>query len=90
MEGLDCPVCAHGLEKKLARVAGVTRVSTDLKSAEVQLGLAEGASVSVRSLDEAVRRAGFTMKSVRVTAVGTLKAVNDRLLLSVRHTPQEF
>lgn len=90
VEGLGCPVCAHGLEKKLGRVAGVSGVSTDLKSAEVQLNLAEGASVSVRSLDEAVRRAGFTLKSVRVTAVGALKAVNDRLLLSVRHTPQEF
>lgn len=88
--GLSCPFCAYGLEKKLSQVAGVTNVSTDLKSGTVNLSLAKGESVSVRSLDEAVRRAGFTLESVSVTAVGTLKVENNRLRLSVRHSPQEF
>lgn len=88
--GLSCPFCAYGLEKKLSQVAGVTNVSTDLKSGTVNLSLTEGESVSVRSLDEAVRRAGFTLESVSVTAVGALKVENNRLFLSVRHSPQEF
>jgi copper chaperone CopZ len=90
VDGLACPLCAFGLEKKLAQVAGVTNLSTDLKSGTVNLSLTKGASVSVRSLDEAVRRAGFTLESVSVTAVGALKVENNRLLLSVRHSPQEF
>jgi copper chaperone CopZ len=90
VDGLACPLCAYGLEKKLAQLAGFTNVSTDLKSGTVNLSLTKGASVSVRSLDEAVRRAGFTLESVSVTAVGALKVENNRLLLSVRHSPQEF
>ncbi|MBI2928689.1 MAG: heavy-metal-associated domain-containing protein [Verrucomicrobia bacterium] len=90
VNGLACPLCAYGLEKKLSQVAGVTNVSTDLKSGTVNLSLTKGASVSVRSLDEAVRRAGFTLESVSVTAVGALKVENNRLLLSVSHSPQKF
>lgn len=90
VDGLACPLCAYGLEKKLLQVAGVTNVSTDLKSGTANLSVTKGASVSVRSLDEAVLRAGFTLESVSVTAVGSIKVENNRLLLSVRHCPQNF
>ncbi len=90
VDGLACPLCAYGLEKKLAKVKGVTEAKTDLKSGTVNLTIGKEASISVRNLSEAVRKAGFTMGPVTVTAVGALKEKNGRLVLSVRVSQQEF
>lgn len=90
VEGLTCPFCAFGLEKKLAQVAGATESSADLKTGTVNLNFAEKAVISVHTLSEAVRQAGFTMGPVTVTAIGVLKEKNDRLVLSVRDSRQEF
>lgn len=90
VDGLACPLCAYGLEKKLAQVKGVTETKTDLKNGTVNLSMAKGGGVNVRSLDKAVREAGFSMRDVAVTAVGWLKEENGLLVLSVRDSPQKF
>lgn len=90
VDGLACPFCAYGLEKKLAQVKGVTEAKTDLKDGTVNLSMAKGGGVNVRSLDQAVREAGFSMKDVTVTALGWLAEENGLLVLSVRDSPQKF
>lgn len=90
VDGLACPFCAYGLEKKLAQVKGVTEAKTDLKNGTVNLSMAKGGGVNVRSLDKAVREAGFSMRDVAVTALGWLKEENGLLVLTVRDSPQNF
>jgi mercuric ion binding protein len=90
VDGLACPLCAYGLEKKLAQVKGVTEAKTDLTNGTVNLSMANGGGVNVRSLDKAVREAGFSMKDVTVTALGWLKEENGLLVWSVRDNSQKF
>jgi copper chaperone CopZ len=70
VDGLACLLCAYGLDKKLAQVKGVTGAKTDLKNGTVNLSIAKGGDVDVRSLDKAVREAGFSLRDVVVTALG--------------------
>lgn len=90
VDGLACPFCAYGLEKKLGKVKGITKTSTDLKAGLVNLNLEKSATISQRALAKAVREAGFTPGTITITATGTLKEASDQFLLSVGESHQTF
>lgn len=90
VDGLGCPFCVYGIEKKLGEVPGVESVSTDLKSGQVSLELAEGATPDVRAIENAVTKAGFTPRQVTLTAIGTLLTEEDGVLLAVRGSDARY
>jgi copper chaperone len=57
VEGMSCGGCAAGVEGALKAVPGVTAVRVELESGRVTVEAAD--SVTVASLAEAVRGAGF-------------------------------
>lgn len=65
VRGLGCPLCAHNIDKQLLGVAGVQRVSVDLGTGTVEVGLGGPRRPSPADFAEAVERAGFTLASVR-------------------------
>ena len=70
VNGLSCPFCAFGIEKKLQRVDGVREVEVLLDEGRIVVGFAEGNRATVRDLDEAVEKAGFELASLHLSVRG--------------------
>ncbi len=64
VDGLSCPFCAYGIEKRLKKIDSVAELSVLLEEGKVQLKLKEGATVSEERLQQAVADAGFEARSI--------------------------
>jgi len=64
VDGLSCPFCAYGIEKKLKKTAGVKSVDVDLERGVVTVKTGEGGTLSEPQLKRLVKEAGFTLKSL--------------------------
>lgn len=62
VNGLACPFCAYGIEKKLKEVPGVERVETDIKDGVVVVTMEEAAAMDETAAKRAVKEAGFTLQ----------------------------
>ncbi len=67
VDGLACPFCAYGVEKRLSAIEGVESVETDVKSGQVVVTLVEGKTLSEEVARQAVKDAGFTLRSLKLT-----------------------
>jgi len=63
VDGLGCPFCAYGVEKKLSTINGVENVETDIESGQITVTLTEGKALSEEAAREAVKDAGFSLRS---------------------------
>jgi mercuric ion binding protein len=63
VDGLGCPFCAYGIEKKLSAIDGVEQIEVDLKKGQVIVIMAEGVSLSEERARQAVTDAGFTLRA---------------------------
>ncbi|MBI1285476.1 MAG: copper chaperone [Thiobacillus sp.] len=62
-DGLACPFCAYGIEKQVLKLKGVVAVNTDVASGKVVITVRKGATLDEAQVDDAVKRAGFTMRA---------------------------
>ncbi len=73
VDGLVCPFCAYGVEKKLLRVPAVSGMDILLEEGRIILRLREGERLDGEALHRAVDEAGFTLRKILVeNAEGTL------------------
>lgn len=63
VDGLACPFCAYGIEKRLGKIDGVTDVQVDVGESVVRVTLQEGKTLTEEQADRAVNEAGFTLRS---------------------------
>ena len=54
VDGLACPFCAYGIEKKLNAVPGVERVETNIREGVVIVTMTDGAIFGVTAAKQAV------------------------------------
>ena len=90
VDGLACPFCVHGVEKKLEAVEGVGGVTVDLADGRADLLLEGDVLPPPGQIGLAVKKAGFTARSIDITAVGSITADGERLWLRVRFGPERF
>jgi len=64
VDGLTCPFCAYGLEKKLKRLEGAEKVRIDIDQGLAEVTVAEGKTIQEKDLKNAVLKAGFTPRDV--------------------------
>lgn len=83
VQGLACPFCAYGLERKLREVPGVEQVQVDLRSGTARVSVAEGRVVLPAALRSAVREAGFTIGAIELTASGEVRQEGESLWLDL-------
>lgn len=76
VDGLSCPFCAYGLEKKLRKVENVARFDIQVAQGRAVIEPKPGTSVDLAALEQAVRDGGFTPRAVWVTARGRLTELN--------------
>lgn len=64
VDGLSCPFCAYGLEKKLKRLEGTVKVQIDLDRGVAVITVAEGENIEENRLRKAVEDSGFTPRKI--------------------------
>ena len=62
VNGLSCPFCAYGLEKKLKSIEGVNKIDIRLNEGIVKLEVNPQAKIDSLVLKKKVDEAGFTLK----------------------------
>lgn len=65
VNGLSCPFCSYGIEKKLERVEGVEHLEIRLDEGVVRVRMAPGASLWEERARQIVKDAGFALRSFR-------------------------
>lgn len=65
VDGLACPFCAYGIEKQLGKLPGVNTLKTNIKSGTVTVKTSKGKKLTKAQMSGAVKRAGFSLRSVK-------------------------
>ena len=73
VDGMTCPFCIYGIEKKLKSVDEIKDAEANLRSATVDLTFNENAVISIKKLKKAVDDSGFTPGEIEVEASGKLE-----------------
>lgn len=68
VDGLTCPFCAYGIEKRLLKLDGVASVETHVADGVVVVSMDEGARLTEAAARRAVQDAGFTLEGFRAAA----------------------
>ncbi len=64
VDGLACPFCAYGIEKKLKKTAGVKTVAFDLEAGKVIVTTEESARFTEDEMERLIEEAGFTLRGM--------------------------
>ncbi len=64
VDGLACPYCAYGVEKKLKKIDGVEAIDVDLDHGLVTVDVREGVTLDERQMVDLFKQAGFTFRSM--------------------------
>jgi copper chaperone CopZ len=69
VDGLSCPFCAYGLEKKLKKVEGAANLFIQLEEGIVSLDVPAGQKPSEQDLKKVVTDAGFTPREIKFSDI---------------------
>lgn len=94
VDGLGCPFCAYGLEKKVKKLKGVKKLTIDMETGILGFTYPTEKALSVEDIQNQVADAGYTPISVLVTrADGSVerskeivKTFSEDLLVDVTFT----
>ncbi len=64
VDGLSCPFCAYGLEKKLNDLDGVESINIDFEEGLVVLQVTDSENISEEEIRTNIEKAGFTPKEI--------------------------
>ncbi len=90
VDGLSCPFCAYGLEKKIKAVPGTKDPVINVEEGIVTLIPTGNASIDFDGLREAVRKAGFTPREIGVKGIGRVTMIDERPTLVAEDGQQLF
>ncbi len=76
VNGMTCPFCVYGIEKKLKSVESIEDAGTNLKTGIVDIKLKKYEPLDIEKLNEAVRESGFTPARIKIKATGELTKYN--------------
>ncbi len=94
VDGMTCPFCVYGIEKKLKAVGEVKDASSNLKTGIVDIKLEGNGPLDIERLNEAIRESGFTPGKIKIKATGEVTKYklegNENPALKVTGTDQVF
>ncbi len=64
VDGMVCPFCAYGLEKRLGEIASVDAVLIRISDGLVQIRTKEDQELTDEVLEDAVKKSGFTLTEI--------------------------
>jgi len=72
VDGMTCPFCVYGIEKKLEAVGEVRDVSSNLKTGIGDINLNKNGQIDIGRLNKAIHESGFTPGKMKINATGKL------------------
>lgn len=90
VDGLSCPFCAYSLEKNIKAMEGTKEPVINVEEGTVTLTPVVDLSVDFDGLRDAVKKAGFTPREIRVAGVGRLATIRGRPALIAEDGQQLF
>lgn len=69
VDGLACPYCAYGIEKKLSAIDGVQNLDVDLEKGLVSVDVNAGVVLEEAAMRQLFNDAGFTYRSMTTSPV---------------------
>lgn len=80
VDGLGCPFCAYGLEKKFKELKGVKGVKIDMETGQFDFTFPSDKPLSVEQVENQVDAAGYTAVKTQITrADGTVEKSVEKL-----------
>lgn len=76
VDGLACPFCAYGLEKKIMELEGIRSYDVDMKKGKVYIGLKDNADINIEVIKKAVKEAGFTLRGIWLKKDGKIEELD--------------
>jgi len=89
VDGLTCPFCAYGLEKRIQEIPAVEQSIINLKEGTAELIPKEGQHIDIDEVKAAVKAGGFTPREVQVALEGQFIDWNGIPALSIISTSRE-
>lgn len=71
VDGLSCPFCAYGLEKKFNKIEGAKDIKIDVDKGLLTFTMEKGKTVTEEEIKKKVKQAGFTPKEITYSQVPT-------------------
>ena len=65
VDGMVCPFCAYGLEKRLEEIASIDAVLIRISDGLVQIRTKEDQELTDEALRKAVKRSGFSLTGIQ-------------------------
>lgn len=65
VDGMPCPFCGYGIEKKLKSMKGVEKVDIDISKGVVTVTTSEGTTLTEQAMRKVVKDAGFTISGFK-------------------------
>jgi len=76
-------VCAHAVRVSLKSVSGVDMVNVSLEKGLASVKMKPGNTTTLKQLNDAITKNGFTVKQSVATVAGTVALVNGKTVLRV-------
>jgi len=73
VNGMACPFCAFGVEKRMQHVPGVESVAVDIQAGTARATAGHEGSIQYQDVPRAVKEAGFTAGDMWITAGGRVE-----------------
>ncbi len=70
VDGLSCPFCAYGLEKRIKKMEGVKDLTIDIETGTVTVIYKDKKFFTEQGLSKTVKEAGFTPRGIVVKDTG--------------------
>ncbi len=67
VDGLGCPFCAYGLEKKFKELKGIKKISIEMETGNMKFQYPADKQLSIEQVKTQVEKAGYTPVSVIIT-----------------------
>ena len=85
VDGLSCPFCAYGLEKKLKSIDGVDKLEIKVNDGLAILTYKDGAKIDKAVIAKKVKEAGFTPSEITIGTAKEQKMTNgEKITLNVQ------
>ena len=79
--GMDCAPCAYGVQQRLTKLPGVTKVDVSLNDGTADIGFAADSATTIPQIYGVLVDGGFTPKQALVTVPGRIARDGDKLKL---------
>jgi len=81
VDGLACPFCAYGLEKKIKKLEGYKSFEVLINEGKTIMDWHADKTLDLGAIHDAVRKAGFTLRGIKGRFVGMVTKENGKYML---------